>query len=236
MQAEESPELTELVGSSPLFRGCDDATIEAALEMAGYSRISRGTYYFHQGEEAKAFYVIVEGRVRLSQLNPEGHQVIIHFMGPGDGMGIIVALSGSIYPLSAEAVSDSVALKWDYESTISLLENYSLVAFNGLRLIAGRFHELQNRYRELATERVEQRVARALMRLTRQVGKRTDEGVLLDLPLSRQDLGEMTGTTLYTVSRILSRWEQYGLIMTGRERIVIRNPLGLVIIAEDLPS
>jgi CRP-like cAMP-binding protein len=115
------------------------------------------------------------------------------------------------------------------------MERYPQISLNGLRLIAGRFRELQDRYRELATERVEQRVARALVRLTRQVGKRTEEGVLIDLPLSRQDLGEMTGTTLYTVSRIMSRWEQAGLVVTGRERIVIRNPHGLVIIAEDLP-
>ena len=125
---------------------------------------------------------------------------------------------------------------WDYESSIRLMERYPQISLNGLRLVASRFRELQDRYRELSTERVEQRVARALMRLARQAGKRTDEGVLLDLPLSRQDLGEMTGTTLYTVSRIMSRWEQYGLVVTGRERIVIRNPHGLVIIAEDLPS
>ena len=93
-----------------------------------------------------------------------------------------------------------------------------------------------DRYRELATERVEQRVARAIIRLTRQVGKRTEQGVLLDMPLSRQDLGEMTGTTLYTVSRIMSGWEQKGLISTGRERIVILNPHGLVTVAEDLTS
>ncbi|MCI0732070.1 MAG: helix-turn-helix domain-containing protein, partial [Chloroflexi bacterium] len=62
------------------------------------------------------------------------------------------------------------------------------------------------------------------------------QGVLLDLPLSRQDLGEMTGTTLYTVSRILSAWEQAGLIEAGRERVTIRNPHGLVVIAEDLPE
>jgi CRP-like cAMP-binding protein len=105
-----------------------------------------------------------------------------------------------------------------------------------LRLVADRFHDLQDRYRELATERVERRVARALLRLARQAGKRTDEGVLLDLPLSRQDLGEMTGTTLYTVSRILSGWEQNGLILSGRERIIIRRPHELVIIAEDLPT
>ena len=188
-----------------------------------------------RGEKAEAFYVLIEGRARLSQLTAEGHQVIIHFMGPGDGMGIIVALSNTTYPLSAEVVSDVVALKWDYESSIRLMERYPHISLNGLRLIAGRFRELQDRYRELATERVEQRVARALMRLARQVGKRTEEGVLIDLPLSRQDLGEMTGTTLYTVSRVMSRWEQYGLVVTGRERIVIRNPHGLVIIAEDLP-
>ena len=79
-------------------------------------------------------------------------------------------------------------------------------------------------------------MARTLLRLARQTGQRTDEGVLLDLPLSRQDLGEMTGTTLYTVSRIVSSWEQQGFVQTGRERIVIRDPHGLVTIAEDLPN
>jgi hypothetical protein len=75
-----------------------------------------------------------------------------------------------------------------------------------------------------------------VLRLAHQTGRRTDKGVLLDLPISRQDLGEMTGTTLYTVSRILSRWEQSGLIESGRERIIIRSPHDLVIIAEDLPA
>jgi CRP-like cAMP-binding protein len=110
------------------------------------------------------------------------------------------------------------------------------MALNGLRMVAGRFRDLQRRYQELATERVERRVARTLLRLTRQAGKGVPEGVLLDLPLSRQDLGDLTGTTLYTVSRILSRWEQDGLITTGRERVIVCKPHGLVAIAEDLPS
>jgi CRP-like cAMP-binding protein len=221
MQASTVQELLELLSRSPLFRDASQSELEAALKVARHYEVARGEFFL--------------GQVRLSQLTPEGHQVIIHFMGPGDGMGIIVALSNTTYPLSAEAVSDTVALRWGYEPTIRLMEQYPRLALNGLRLVAGRFHELQNRYRELATERVERRVARALLRLARQTGKRTEEGVLLDLALSRQDLGEMTGTTLYTVSRILSGWEQDGLIKTGRERITIREPHGLVIIAEDLP-
>jgi CRP-like cAMP-binding protein len=149
-------------------------------------------------------------------------------------MGIIVVLSNTTYPLSAEVVSDCTALRWDYEATVHLMELFPGLALNGLRLVAGRFQELQSRYQELATERVERRVARTLLRLARQTGRRTEEGVLIDLPLSRQDLGEMTGTTLYTVSRILSNWEQQALIQTGRERVIICNPHGLVVIAEDL--
>ncbi len=108
------------------------------------------------------------------------------------------------------------------------------MAVNALRFLAGRLHELQDRYRELATERVERRVARAVLRLARQAGRKTDAGILIDLPLSRQDLAEMTGTTLYTVSRILSSWESAGLVEVGRERVVIKRGHGLVSIAEDL--
>jgi CRP-like cAMP-binding protein len=236
MQAGTVEELLELLGRSPLFRGAETAELESALTVARHREVAKGEFLFLQGEPAIAFYILVEGRVRMTQITPEGHQVIIHFMGPGDGIGIIVALSNTTYPLAAEAVSDCLLLKWDYGSTIRLMEQYSRLALSGLQLVAGRFHELQNRYRELATERVERRVARALLRLTRQTGKRVEEGVLIDMPLSRQDLGEMTGTTLYTVSRILSNWESEGLIKTGRERIIVREPHRLVIIAEDLPA
>lgn len=84
-------------------------------------------------------------------------------------------------------------------------------------------------------ERVERRIARTLLRLVRQSGRKVSEEVLIDIPLSRQDLAEMNGTTLFTVSRTLSQWEQQGLIQAGRERIVIVMPHGLVSIAEDLP-
>jgi CRP-like cAMP-binding protein len=228
-------DLLDLLDHAPLFEGSGLADRQAALASARQRRLEKGAFFFHQGETADAFYVVVEGRVRLSQVTPEGHQVIIRFLGPGEGMGIIVVLSHTIYPLSAEAVADCTALRWDYESAVQLMETFPLLALNGLRLVAGRFHELQNRYRERATERVERRVARALLRLARQTGRRVENGVLLDLPLSRQDLGEMTGTTLYTVSRIMSNWEQKGLIETGRERVVILEPHGLVTIAEDLP-
>jgi CRP-like cAMP-binding protein len=87
----------------------------------------------------------------------------------------------------------------------------------------------------LATERVERRIAHGLLRLARQIGRDVDGGVLIDLTLSRQDIAEMTGTTLYTVSRTLSGWEQRGIVRTGRERVLVRRLDELQAIAEDLP-
>ncbi len=224
----------EILSRAPLFGGLQTVELEAALQVAKIRQVEKKSYFFHQEEPATNFYVIMEGRVRLSQLTPEGHQVIIRFIGPGDGIGIIVALSNTTYPISAEAVTDCLALGWDAKTIVELMERYPHLAINSLRLVANRFHELQNRYRELSTERVERRLARALLRLARQTGKRVDNGVLLNLPLTRQDLAEMTGTTLFTVSRTCSKWEQTGLIDTGRERVIIRRLHDLVTSAEDL--
>ena len=116
-----------------------------------------------------------------------------------------------------------------------LMEQFPPIAFKAMRHMADQIQELQDRVRELSTERVERRIANALLRLAQQTGQKTPEGVLINLPLSRQDLAEMTGTTLYTVSRILSRWEQEEIVDTGRERVLIRVPHRLVIIAHDLP-
>jgi CRP/FNR family transcriptional regulator, nitrogen oxide reductase regulator len=103
-----------------------------------------------------------------------------------------------------------------------------------MQLMTGYIQEMQERYHELATERVQQRIARVLLRLAAQSGRKMQDGVLIDLPFSRQDLAEMAGTTIYTVSRVVSAWEKQGLVSTGRERVTITNPHGLVRLAEDL--
>jgi CRP-like cAMP-binding protein len=228
------PERT--LARAPLFKGLKQNELELALQIARLRRLERQDFFFHQDTDATTFYVIIEGRVRLSQLTPEGHQVILRFLGPGDGMGIIVALSNTTYPVSAEAVTDCSALSWNRTSIVELMEQLPRLAVNAMLLVTERFHDLQNRYRELATERVERRVARALLRLTRQAGQRSSKGILLDIPLTRQDLAEMTGTTLFTVSRTCSKWENDGLIETGRGKFIILRPHDLVTIAEDLPT
>jgi CRP-like cAMP-binding protein len=220
----------------PLFAGLRREQLALVAAAARRRSVQAGAFFFQQGEPAATSYVLLRGRVRVTQLSPEGHQVILHMIGPGDGFALVAPFSGGEYGVAAEVVEDAEALAWDGQTMERLMSEHSPLAINALRFLSGRLHELQERYRELATERVERRVARAVLRLARHAGRKTDAGILIDLPLSRQDLAEMTGTTLYTVSRILSGWEAAGLVEVGRERVVIKRGHGLVRVAEDLPD
>lgn len=222
--------------SAPLFKDLAPAELELAVEAARRRKAAAGEFLYQQGDPAATFYLLLEGRIRMLQVTPEGQQVILRYATPGEAFGVIAALSEAEYPASAEVVENSAALAWDQTAMRRLMHESPAIALNALRILAGRVREFQDRVRELSTEKVERRIARALLRLARQAGRKTPEGVLIDLPLSRQDLAEMSGTTQYTVSRTLSQWEAQGLVQSGRSRVVIRNPHGLVTIAEDLPA
>lgn len=217
------------------FQGLD-ATALSVIALAGrVQRVAQDAFFFYEDDPATTFYALIEGQARLSQVAPDGHQVILGFVGPGQEVGIVAAIEQAEYPLTLQAVTHCVALAWDRAALLDLLERYPLLALRALHMVAGRFVQLQNQYRELATERVERRIARALLRLVEQVGQREAAGIRIDLPLSRQDLAEMTGTTLFTVSRTLSQWEKQGIVETGRERVLVRAPHSLVAITEDVP-
>lgn len=230
-----SPDEVQLLGKTPLFKGLSPDQLVEFLSLAHPLQTKKRSYFFHQGEPATSFFLLLEGSARLTQITPEGRQVIMHYFGPGDVMAIIVVLADAIYPVSAEAASDCMALSWDRQTAIDNMEQYPRLAVNGLEMLSGRFWELQNRYRELATERVERRVAHAVLRLIDQGRDYESREVPPTLLLSRQDLAEMTGTTLFTVSRLCSSWEQQGIIETGREQITILHAEKLAAIADDLP-
>ncbi len=221
--------------SAQLFAGLEPGALGAVSAAASVRRLGKGEDLFDQGEEAGACFVVTEGRLKLSQITAEGNQVVVHYVGPGEMLAVAAVFVRSGYPGTATAVQDAVVLEWDRKTIAGLMERHPRIAMNALETVGQRFQALQERYRELATERVERRIARAVLRLARQAGRRLEGGgVLIDFPISRQDIAEMTGATLHTVSRTLSGWESAGLIESGRQKIVIRKPHGLVNIAEDL--
>lgn len=218
-----------------LFHGLSREESELVVASGRLYEAVPGELYLEQGKDSTMLFILLSGRTKLWQVTSEGNQVIINYFGPGEGLGIIMALNNMPYPLSAEAIEPCVAIGWSRETMRELMQKNAQLAINGMNMVGTRFTQMQNRFQELATQRVEQRVARALMRLVRQFGRKTAEGVLIDITISREDLAQMTGTNLYNVSRILSKWEANGWIASGRKRITLQNAHELVSLAEDIP-
>ncbi len=230
MTVSDIPDLDQI----PLFTGLARDETERLLAAARTQKVPDGGFFFLQGDPAEHLFVLQEGLVRLGQVTPDGQQVLQRLIGPGTMFGAVALMPNAVYPVSAEAAADCQALTWSTRQMMGFVKEMPTLALNALRMMAGHVQEVQDRLRELATQRVERRLAGALLRLAAQTGRKVEEGVLIGIALSRQDLAEMTGTTLYTVSRILSQWEEQGLIRSGRERVIIRYPHGLVAIAEDI--
>lgn len=221
--------------NSTLFHGLTAEELEKVARAAKPFAIEPGAQLFRQEDPAARIYMLGSGQVKLVQNTPDGQQVLLRLVGPGEALGIVATLEGSVYPATAQAAAPGSGCSWDGKTLRRLMEAHPRIALNAIPFLVSRVHELQDRFRELATERVERRVARLLLRLVSQVGRRVPDGVQIGMALTRQDLAEMTGTTLYTVSRILSQWEELGLVKTGRKKVLIRAPHRLVAIAEELP-
>lgn len=217
-----------------LFQGLSREAVEAAQAAGKTLARRRGELYFRQGDPATHVYALLAGRVKLVALHPEGRPVIHRTVGPGEVFGALALLGDQTYPVSAEAWEDAAALAWTGPQLRELALRYPHLALNLVGMAAARVRDLQARVEELVAERVERRIARAVLRLVRQAGRRTEDGVEIDLPLSREDLASLTGTTLYTVSRVLSRWEERGIVAAGRQRLLVRMPHAFAEIAEDL--
>lgn len=218
-----------------VFNRASDDDIHAIARLGIPRSIEEGSYFFFQGDAANYLYVLLRGRAKLCQITADGQQVNLRTLVPNQLFGAIGAIDAlATYPACAQALEDSTALALESSPFRQLLEQRPHLSFGMMRLMTGYIQEMQSRFSELATERVEQRIARTLLRLAGQSGRMIEEGLLVELPFSRQELAEMNGTTLYTVSRTLSAWEKSGMVQTGRERVIITNPHALVRLADGL--
>lgn len=219
-----------------VFREATDEDLKLFLARAILRTIEEGEFFFLQGDPAAYFYILVSGRAKLLQSNAAGQQVNLRTINEWQMFGALGAIrTDALYPATAQALEPSTALAIESSFLHDALQTRPYLNFGLMQLMTGYIQEMQERYRELATERVERRIALTVLRLAAQIGMRAaGDETMVELPLSRQDLAEASGTTIFTVSRALADWERRGLVEAGRERVLIRNPHGLVQIAEGL--
>lgn len=220
-----------LLTGLPPFSRLSRPQIREILDLATAHRCDEGHALFNEGEPATRFCLLLDGYVRVLRTTVEGEQIIVLHIVAGQLLGIAAALGRVTYPATAMAAADCVLLAWPMEHWHAFVTRYEGFATETYKVVGGRVAEMQGLITDMATKAVEQRIATALLRLVHQTGRKTADGIEIDFPITRQDISEMTGTTLHTVSRLLSAWEKLGIVASKRRKIVVVEPHKLVVLS-----
>jgi len=215
----------EPMRASALFTGLTERECAEIVSCGRARTFARNELLYAQGQPMRSLIFLQSGCVKHTQLGESGEEVLLWMSGSGEALNMPSEATSCKHSCSARAMEQCKTLVWEYARLEASLYQYPQIGKNISQILASRLKELEERFREIATERVRTRLALALLRLLKQVGKVSPEGT--QVFLSREELAQMIGTTLFTISRILSRWAEQGFVVPRREAILISNPKGL---------
>lgn len=214
----------------PIFSNLTAGETEDILAAAREREFLRRETMFHEGARCRQVLLLVSGCVKSTQLGPTGGEVILRLNGPGELIGVVESYLGKDNGLTARATQRTLALVWNDNAFEHFSDRYPVLRRNTTRLLGLCLQELEERFREVATEKVALRLSQQLIRISRQLQQ--DTKGTLEISLSREELGQLSGTTLFTVSRLLCQWEKLGIVSNGRETVAVRNLQALTEIGE----
>ena len=220
-----------LLATIPPFRRLSQPQIRKILDDATPLRFDAGVAVFSEGLPVERFFLLLDGHIRVVRTTPGGDQIIALHIAPGQLFGIGAAIGRTTYPATAMTADDCVVLAWPNRLWQVFVDSYPGFATETYKIVGERVAEMNNRIMEMATQAVEQRIANAILRLVTQTGRKVDAGIEIGMPITRQNLSDMTGTTLHTVSRLLSGWERDGIVLSERRKITVTAPHRLVVLS-----
>ncbi len=213
----------ELLRSSALYRNLTGEDAQRLAAVSSARTYEKGEALFAEGDPSDYLFTIISGRVKVAKLMSSGKEVILEIFGPGDPVGAVVAYEGRPYPASAVALDKTVCVAVHRSAFFALLERYPSLVRGFLVGMAQRIIELTHRIPEMAAGRVETRFAHLFLKLADRMGRPEAEGTFIPMPLSRQELADLTGTTIETAIRVMSRWGKWNLVRTDRDGFLIQN-------------
>ena len=216
--------------SADIFRDLLNAECQEIVSSAAQRQYAGRQVIAHEGDEGGEVLMVAWGRVKVSQVSHTGDEVILRVQGAGDVIGGLGMWPGDTHSSTIRTLEPCEVLSWRAEDFDRLCASYPALQRNALQIISDTLHILQECFCEMATLRVPSRLARTLVRLAEQEGC---EGQNAPIAFTCEELGQMTGTTLFTVSRLLCKWTEMGLIYPENRGVVIKDIGGLLAIADE---
>lgn len=217
----------ELLRRIPFFRRLSPVLRERIAAVARIKAYDRDQLIFAEGDPSDAFMVIVSGRVKVFKSTPAGKEIILEIFGSGDPLGAVAVYEGAPFFASALTLEPVEILRIEQPAFFALLEQDPALVRGLLSGLTIRLAELTRRLAELTGARVETRFARLFLKLCDQIGRAERGGTFVPMPLTRQELADLTGTTIETAIRLMSRWQKEDVLHTEKDGFVVMNRAAL---------
>jgi CRP-like cAMP-binding protein len=211
--------------SSGLFSGISEHQCAHIASAAVRRTFARHETLFMQGQEVRNLILLQSGNVKHTQVSPDGDEALLRIGSAGDIVCVQGLSSIRCHTCSGRATVECRALVWEHDQMQNYLALYPCLGVNITRILAAQLNELEERFCEVATEGLTRRLALLLLRLSKQMGKQSGNGNRI--LLSREEIAQMAGATVFSISRMLSQWSDQGLILTARESVIVCDPEGL---------
>ena len=207
----------------PIYQGLSPRDLEVLASVTRRREYTRGGTIFREGDPSDRLLVVLDGLVKITKTTPSGRDVILHVLAPGDPIGAVAAYDEVPYPGSAAAIDDVACAQIRTAELFQLLERHPSLVRGLLKSLTRRLVELTSRLTELSGGHVEERLARLLLKLASDRGSPEKSGVLVPMPLSRQELADLSGTTIETCIRSMSRWAKGGIVETRSDGFLLQD-------------
>jgi CRP-like cAMP-binding protein len=222
----------DILMALPVFSGLSDRDWERVVDLFSERHYQKDDYIFLEGEAPEALYVVKTGKVKVLRHSTDGKDVVLRVASPGQLLGTVGVFDGGGYPGTAQVIEDCTVLVLSRNDCLTLVGRFPVFALAIISEMGQRLRSSAEQIRSLAVERVEQRIARVLLKLGESAGSDSPEGRVIEMPLTRQDVADMTGTTVETAIRVMSKFRRAELIRTRRGKVVLVDMDALAEIAE----
>jgi CRP/FNR family transcriptional regulator len=207
--------IADEISKASLFNGLPAEQIAELAQICLDQRYEKGRGLFSEGELARGFYLVVSGKIKIYKLSLEGKEQILHIFGSGEILGEVPVFAGGSYPANAEALEPSRVLLFPRMSFLELIGREPAIAVNMLGILSHRLRRFTHLIEDLSLKEVPGRLAAYLIYL----GERGESRQALELEITKAQLASLLGTIPETLSRILTKLAQQGIISVDRRKI-----------------
>lgn len=209
------------LGRTALFGELDETALQALADKAVHRKYRKGNVIFVQGEQGDRCFAIVDGAVKISAYHPDGREAVMAVLGPGDVFGELSLFDDAPRSADATAIEDTELLSLNTRDVTEAIRTHPELGLALLRVLGRRLRHTNEALQDIAFFDVPGRVARRIADLAETHGEATAEGVLIELPLSQENLAQMVGATRESVNKALSLLRRRGLVSrVGRRYLV----------------